>query len=69
MTEYDRAFADSFLIGLGAGVMNAVWMMFSQGLTPYLVAVLLIPVILFLLPIFLVYLHVDGPLSILGPKH
>jgi apolipoprotein N-acyltransferase len=67
MAEYSRAFSDSFLIGFGAAVMNTIWILFSQSITPYLVAVCLIPVILILLPILLVFINVDGPLSILGP--
>jgi hypothetical protein len=47
--------------------MNTIWILFSQSITPYLVAVCLIPVILILLPILLVFINVDGPLSILGP--
>jgi hypothetical protein len=67
MTEYSRAYNDSFLIGLGAAVVDTLWILSTDSLLPLLLGAGIIISVLFLLPILLVFFHVDGPLSIRGP--
>jgi hypothetical protein len=67
MAKYDRAYIDSFLIGFGAGMMDLLWFLTTGSPIPVIVGIVLLLLVLFVVPVVLVVLHIDGPLPLLGP--
>lgn len=57
MTDYSQAYSDSFLIGAGATMTQAVWFALDPGLAPLIAATVTLLVMMFVLPWFLVTLN------------
>lgn len=56
-TDYSEAYTDAFLVGSGMTVTAGIWAVIDGGLAPLVVAGLTVPLMLFVLPWFLVSLN------------